>query len=230
MKKNMAIFSKILLLIAIIFLVAMIFRNKTQYAIYNGYFFERPISGQMNISNPDTTKQIVISGGNIRIDGVHMEYKVVEKEERRYDIEVRYEDGEIIFNASNFGVSDVEFYSNTGNVAMAGANQTYEMADSKQEQSESLLTDEETSLRNYLLISAVLVNLRYQLLHGQLAILVCMLIPYIVIGCLLYFKPLPWTHFLNRKLSYWNQVSEFNIRIIGAVMILFSLLLPLALI
>ena len=225
MKKNIIIASKYFFLLIIMLLITVIFRSKIQYAIFGQYVFERPHAGQMKSGAYDGEQEVVISDQSVLIDGVYTEYEVVNKEWGIHDLEFRDEYGELLFRTIGYTISSVEFHSNINRMAMAGVSGP--MVSNPAGGEESISNDDRiTSQLQQRLMSAVFVNLRYQVLYRQLRILACLLIPCIFIGSLIYFKPTVLKRFLKEKSSYPNQFPERNIRIFGVGILLVSSLLP----
>ena len=203
----------------------VIFHSKIKYAIFGGYLFERPHAGQMKSGAYDGEQEMIISDQSVLVDGVYTEYEVVNKRGGIHDLELRDEYGEIFFGTRNHTIADVEFQSNTNRMAIAGVSGP--MVSNPAGGEKRLSNDDEVGWQSSKhLVAAILVNLRYQALYRQLRILACLLIPCILIGSLIYFKPTVLKCFLKDKSSYPNQFPERNIRIFGVGILLVSSLLP----
>lgn len=214
---------KILFIIIVIFLGAIILYGETQYAIFEQYIFERPRSGQMNISNSDIKKTMVINDRSIILDGVYTEYEMVEKEWRTYEIALKNENGVNFYNASNFGTSLLTFHSRTNHIGVGGGSGVHINADGESEN----LTYEELNPQKELLVYSVLVHARYQVLNQDFKALLFVLIPLACIGYLMCFESEDIVRFLDEKSSSSNQLYESHIKCFGAVIFLIGLLLAL---
>ena len=211
-------------LVVVFFLVVIIFIIKTQYAVLGQYLFERPISGQINISNYYSEKKVEINNQSILLEGEEIQYEATGKEYKHYDIEFWNEYGESILKVSNFSISRVKFYSNNDNIATGGISSAYTF---EVEKIEEVIND--NASQSKLLIAVVLVKIRYELLYKQLLLLICVLFPFMCMGILLYFKPIRVERFLFQRLFKLNQLSENGIKRLGIVVFLISLILPFVL-
>lgn len=225
MKKIISILCKILLIIMVIFFVGLGFSFKTQYAILKGYIFERPLSGQMNIIIPHNEKKIVICDGKILADGVYTRYELSKKKWRTYDIDLLNKDGEISFSAIDFTTADIKFSSDINRVTVSGNPVDF----GTNREGKSVVGNDEITSQAMLLFYTILVYTRYQSLYLELKLLLCILIPFMLTGCLLLLKPVFVGRFLDKKLSRPMQCSEYSIRALGAFICFVSLLLPFAL-
>jgi hypothetical protein len=226
--KRILTLSKSFFLVTVVFLSIIIFYNKTQYALLDGYVFERPIVGQMNVSNYVIDTNILITNKNILFDGILVEYKVIGEKWGVYNVEFINEHGEYFFRMLNFSIFDIKFHSNIDNMAMGGNGVSTSVTNNPQS-NESFVYKGISSSQARLLASAVLVNVRYELLYKQLKLLVCMLFPFMCVGILLYFKPVIAEHFLLRRLFKLNQLSENSTRRLGVLVFFISLIIPFVL-